>query len=79
MSATRGRPKSPPILLKDNGYTQMQEIVLFMDIKQSGYRATANRIMLASRAEFIMNNERDILPKEWNLILANHAAHSSRI
>ena len=57
----------------------MQEVVLFMDIKQSGYRSTANRIMLVSRAEFIMNNERDILPKEWNLILGNHAGYSTRI
>ena len=54
----------------------MQEIVLFTNTKYSGYRATANRIILISRAEFIMNNERDILPKEWNLILGNHAGYS---
>jgi hypothetical protein len=56
----------------------MEEIVLFMTIKQSGYRATANRVMLASRAEFIANNNRDINVEEWNDILSNHAGYYSK-
>lgn len=57
----------------------MEEIVLFMTIKQSGYRATANRVMLASRTEFITNNNRDINIREWNNILSNNAGYFTRL